>query len=510
MEINELNALKSNILNAESEGAKKQHSNGKLTVRERISRLVDPSTFVEIGAFVEHRATSFGMQGKKVIEDGVVTGSAKINSKDVYIALQDFTAQGGTLGEMHAKKIAECQERALKYGVPIIMVNDSGGARIQEGIDALAGFGDLFNNSIKASGVIPQISVIAGPCAGGAVYLPSLNDFIFMVNGVSNMFITGPSVIKAVTGEVVTPEELGGAAVQNRTSGVAHFYADTEDECFTMVKKLLSYLPQNNLDEVAVKPNTDERRTESDALDTIIPDLNTKAYDVKDVIRAIVDDGDFMEVQKFFATNIVTCFARIFGKTVGIIANQPKVNAGSIDSDAADKASRFIRTLDSFNIPLVTLVDVPGFLPGVKEEHKGIIRHGAKLLYAYSEASVPKITIIMRKAYGGAYIAMCSKHLGADVVYAWPKAEIAVMGAEGAVSILYNKELKQNTDETFREQKIEEYKNEFMTPLLAAKRGYIDDVIIPSSTRKHIGYALQLLKNKKTYKIQKKHGNIPL
>lgn len=510
MEIYELNNFKNTIQNGTSEnGIKKQHSLGKLTVRERLSRIVDPNSFVEIGAFVEHRARSFGMDKKTIPEDGVVCGSAKINGKDVYIVLQDFTSQGGTLGEMHALKIAECQERAMKYGVPIIMVNDSGGARIQEGIDALAGFGRLFNNSIKASGVIPQISIIAGPCAGGAVYLPALTDFIFMINGISDMFITGPSVIKAVTGEDVSTEDLGGASVQNTVSGVAHFYEDTEDECYRDVKRLLSYLPMNNLDDAERKKAVDVDRN-CDNLDTVIPSVSSKAYDVKDVITSIVDDGDYMEYQKYFATNIVTCFARINGKSVGIIANQPKVNAGSLDSDASDKASRFIRTLDAFNIPLITLVDVPGFLPGVKEEHKGIIRHGAKLLYAYTEASVPKITIIMRKAYGGAYIAMCSKHLGADVVYAWPSAEIAVMGAEGAVNILYSKELKNNNDASFREEKIEEYKKEFMNPLIAAKRGYIDDIIVPSSTRKYIINALQLLKNKKIYKIQKKHGNIPL
>ena len=510
MDLHKLESLKNSITNISEEGIKKQHSFGKLTARERISRLVDENSFVEIGAFTEHRSTSFGMENKKINEDGVITGSARINGRDVYIAVQDFTSHGGTLGEMHAKKIAECQERAIKYGVPMIMINDSGGARIQEGIDALAGFGVLFNNAIKASGVIPQISIIAGPCAGGAVYLPALTDFIFMTKDISDMFITGPSVIKAVTGEEVSAEELGGAIVQNKTSGVAHFYEETEDECYRDVRKLLSYLPQNNLDDASVQVSNDNTDRICDSLDTIIPDIPSKSYDVKDVISSIVDSGEYFEVQKMFGANIVTCFARISGKSVGIIANQPKVNAGSIDSDASDKASRFIRTLDTFNIPLITLVDVPGYLPGVKEEHKGIIRHGAKLLYAYTEASVPKITVILRKAYGGAYIAMCSKHLGADVVYAWPSAEIAVMGAEGAVNILFNKELKATSDSSFREKKIEEYKNEFMTPLMAAKRGYIDDIIRPSSTRKYLINALQLLKNKKIYKIQKKHGNMPL
>lgn len=510
MDIRELEKITSELKKGSDAGISKQHNSGKLTARERIARLTDKDSFSEIGIFVKHRSVSFGMADKDIPLDGVITGYARIDDRPVYIAAQDFTTSGGTLGEMHAQKIAECQERALSAGVPIIFVNDSGGARIQEGIDALSGFGRIFNNAIKASGVIPQISVISGPCAGGAVYAPSLTDFVFVTDNVSKMFITGPSVIKEVTGEEVDFETLGGADAHSRISGVAHFRFHTEDECYEGVKKLLSYLPDNNLDAVRSVPYSDDNNRYSDTLDDIIPSVSSKPYDVKDVIKEISDGGEFFEYFAFFAPNVVTCFARIGGMSVGIVANQPMVYAGSLDSDASDKAARFVRTCDAFNIPLVTLVDVPGFLPGVKEEHKGIIRHGAKLLYAYSEASVPKITVILRKAYGGAYIAMCSKSLGADFVYAWPVAEIAVMGAEGAVGILYAKELKNDKDGSYKAQKISEYKKEFMTPLFAAQRGLVDDIIIPSVTRKRIISALQLLKNKKIYKIQKKHGNMPL
>ena len=510
MDIRELEKITTDLKKGSDAGISKQHNSGKLTARERIARLVDSESFSELGMFVKHRAVSFGMADKDIPLDGVITGYARIANRPVYIAAQDFTVSGGTLGEMHAQKIAECQQRAMDAGVPIIFVNDSGGARIQEGVDALSGFGRIFHNAIKASGVIPQISIISGPCAGGAVYAPALTDFIFVTDKVSKMFITGPNVIKEVTGEDVDFETLGGADTQSRISGVAHFRFHTEDECYEGVKKLLSYLPDNNLDDVrAVEYNDDDNRF-SDALDSIIPSVASKPYDIKEVIRQISDDGDFFEYSEFFAPNIVTCFARIGGTSVGIVANQPMVYAGSLDCDASDKASRFVRTCDAFNIPLITLVDVPGFLPGVKEEHKGIIRHGAKLLYSYSEAVVPKITIILRKAYGGAYIAMCSKSLGADFVYAWPGAEIAVMGAEGAVGILYAKELKNDSDGTYKAQKISEYKKEFMSPLVAAQRGIVDDIIMPSVTRKRIISALQLLKSKKAYKIQKKHGNMPL
>lgn len=510
MDIKELEKITENLIKGSESGISKQHENGKLTARERISRITDEGSFSEIGMFVKHRATKFGMSEKIILEDGVITGGATINNRPIYIVAQDFTSSGGTLGEMHAQKIVECQERALNSGVPIVFVNDSGGARIQEGIDALSGFGRIFNNAIKSSGVIPQISIISGPCAGGAVYAPSLTDFVFVTDNVSKMFITGPSVIKEVTGENVDFETLGGADAHSRISGVAHFRYHTEDECYDGVKKLLSYLPDNNLDMPPIKECKDDINRFSDCLDEIIPSLPTKPYDVKEVIREIVDNGEYLEYSANFAKNIVTCFARLGGMSIGIVANQPMVAAGSLDSDASDKAARFVRTCDVFNIPLITLVDVPGFLPGVKEEHKGIIRHGAKLLYAYSEASVPKITIVLRKAYGGAYIAMCSKSLGADAVYAWPSAEVAVMGAEGAVGILYAKELKNDTNGTLRSEKISEYKKTFMTPLVAAERGMIDDIIIPSTTRKRVIGALQLLKNKKIYKIQKKHGNMPL
>jgi acetyl-CoA carboxylase carboxyltransferase component len=489
----------------------KQHESGKLTARERIEKLVDPGSFVEIDAFVTHRSIDFGMDKIHTPADGVVTGYATIDSRPVYLYSQDFTVQGGSLGEMHAKKITKIMDMAMKMGCPILCLNDSGGARIHEGIDSLSGYGEIFFRNTMASGVIPQISVILGPCAGGAVYSPALTDFIFMVNDISKMFITGPQVVQAATGEVVTAEELGGAQTHNQTSGVAHFKCSTEDECFAAIRALLSFLPQNNLEDAPVYASDDDMNRLSPELNTIIPDNPNKSYDIKDIIRQIVDNGEFLEVQSLFAQNIVVGFARFNGKSAGIIANQPKVKAGALDIDASDKAARFIRFCDSFNIPIITLTDVPAFLPGVDQEHNGIIRHGAKLLYAYSEATVPKINVILRKAYGGAYIAMSSKHLGTDLVYAWPSAEIAVMGPEGAANIIFRKEIKaaDNPIEK-RQEKIQEYKDRFSNPYIAAARGYIDDVIEPEATRPRLISALEMLESKRESRPPKKHGNLPL
>jgi acetyl-CoA carboxylase carboxyltransferase component len=489
----------------------KQHEGGKLTARERIEKLVDPGSFVEIDAFVTHRCVEFGMDKVNAPADGVVTGYATIDNRPVYLYSQDFTVQGGSLGEMHAKKITKIMDMAMKMGCPILCLNDSGGARIHEGIDSLSGYGDIFFRNTMASGVIPQISVILGPCAGGAVYSPALTDFIFMVNDISKMFITGPQVVQAATGEVVTAEELGGAQTHNQASGVAHFKYNTEDECFAAIRALLSYLPQNNLEDAPVYASDDDLNRLSPELNTIIPDNPNKSYDIKDVIRQIADHGEFLEVQSLFAQNIVVGFARLNGKSIGIIANQPKVKAGSLDIDASDKAARFIRFCDSFNVPIVTLTDVPAFLPGVDQEHNGIIRHGAKLLYAYSEATVPKINVILRKAYGGAYIAMSSKHLGTDLVYAWPSAEIAVMGPEGAANIIFRKEIETAANPMEkRQEKIQEYKDRFSTPYAAAARGYIDDVIEPEATRPRLISALEMLESKRESRPPKKHGNLPL
>ncbi len=490
---------------------KKQHESGKLTARERINLLMDEGSFVEIDAFVKHRGTEFNMPQTEAPGEGVVTGYGTVDDRLVFVYAQDFTVLGGSLGEMHAKKICKVMDMALEMGAPIIGINDSGGARIQEGIDALSGFGEIFYRNTISSGVIPQISVIMGPCAGGAVYSPAITDFIFMVDKTSQMFITGPSVIKAVTGEEVTFEELGGASTHNIKSGVAHFEAANDEECMQQVKTLLSYLPSNNLSDAPVYDCTDDLNRVADRLTEIIPDNPNKAYDIKDVIGEVVDNGEFFEVQASFARNIVVGFARMNGSSVGIIASQPKVLAGSLDVDSSDKAARFIRFCDSFNIPIITFVDVPGFLPGVSQEHTGIIRHGAKLLYAYSEATVPKITVITRKAYGGAYIAMSSKHLGADMVLAWPTAEIAVMGPEGAANIIFRKEIAKADDPiTTRSEKIAEYKSKFANPYTAAARGYIDDVIEPDATRPRIISALEMLASKRENRPAKKHGNIPV
>jgi acetyl-CoA carboxylase carboxyltransferase component len=430
----------------------KQHKSGKLTARERIEKLVDPGSFAEVDSFVTHRCTEFGMEKENAPADGVIIGYATINNRPVYLYSQDFTVRGGSLGEMHAKKITKIMDMAMKMGCPILCINDSGGARIQEGIDSLSGYGEIFFRNTMASGVIPQISVILGPCAGGAVYSPALTDFIFMVDHISKMFITGPQVVQAATGEQVTEEDLGGAQTHNQVSGVAHFKYSTEEECFTGIRSLLSYLPQNNLEDTLIYNSNDDLNRLAPELNSIIPDNPNKSYDVKEVIRHIVDNGEFLEVQSLFAQNIVVGFARLNGRSIGLIANQPKVKAGALDIDASDKAARFIRFCNCFNVPIVTLTDVPAFLPGIDQEYNGIIRHGAKLLYAYSEATVPKVNVILRKAYGGAYIAMSSKHLGTDLVYAWPTAEIAVMGPEGAANIIFRKEIEKAEDPVAKRQ----------------------------------------------------------
>lgn len=489
----------------------RQHANGKKTARERILSLLDESSFVELDAFVKHRCTNFGMEKNEAPGEGVVTGYGTIEGRLVYVFAQDFTVIGGSLGEMHAAKICKAQEMAMKVGAPIIGINDSGGARIQEGVDALSGYGDIFYNNTIASGVVPQISVIMGPCAGGAVYSPALTDFIFMVDQTSNMFITGPAVIKTVTGEDVSKEELGGAMTHNKVSGVAHFINNNEDECIADIKRLLSFLPSNNLEDAPVYETEDDMNRLSEKLNEIIPSNANKPYDMKDIIAEIADSQDFYEVQPYFAQNILTGYIRLNGQSVGVIANQPKILAGCLDINASDKAARFIRTCNAFNIPLLTLVDVPGFLPGVSQEYGGIIRHGAKMLYAYSEATVPKVTVILRKAYGGAYIAMCSRHLKADVVLAWPTAEIAVMGPEGAANIIFKKDIEGSDDPlTTRAEKIVEYRDTVANPYIAASRGYVDDVIEPLSTRQRLISSFDMLATKRESRPAKKHGNMPL
>lgn len=481
----------------------KQHEKGKYTARERLGKLFDQGSFSEIGQFIHHRCTNFGMEKKEIPGDGVVTGYGTVNGRMVFAYAEDFTVEGGSLGEMHAHKICQVQEMALKMGAPIIGINDSGGARIQEGIDALSGFGGIFMNNTKASGVIPQISVIMGPCAGGAVYSPALTDFIFMVKNTSNMFITGPAVIKSVTAEEVTAEELGGAVTHSTVSGVTHFACDNEDDCIDKIKALLDFLPSNNMEEAPLLEGNDSPDRADDDLNTIIPDNSNMPYDMLDVIKSCVDEGKVFQVLEDYALNAITCFARMDGQTVGIIANQPKFMAGCLDINASDKMARFVRFCDAFNIPLVNFVDVPGFLPGTAQEFGGIIRHGAKLLYAYCEATVPKITVVTRKAYGGAYIAMCCRQLGADMVFAWPTAEIAVMGADGAANIIF----KHDED---KEQKKQEYIKEFQTPYKAAEHGYVDCVIEPKETRPRIINALAMLYSKREERPSKKHGNIPL
>ncbi|MEA3321129.1 MAG: acyl-CoA carboxylase subunit beta [Bacillota bacterium] len=488
----------------------KQHEKGKLTARERIELLVDEGTFVELNPFIEHRCNDFGLQGKKGPGDGVVTGYGKVNGKPIYLFSQDFTVFGGALGEMHAKKIANVMDMAAKNGAPIVGLNDSGGARIQEGVLSLDGYGHIFYRNSIYSGVIPQISVIMGPCAGGAVYSPAITDFVFMVEKTSQMFITGPKVIETVTGEKISSEGLGGAKVHNAISGNAHFSSSSEEEVLAQVRNLLSYLPQNNEEKperISCEQGDDYRPDLADA----IPFDAIRPYDVRIVINQVVDEGSFMEVHKDFAKNIVVGLARLKGEVVGLVCNQPKVMAGGLDIDSSDKASRFIRFCDSFNIPLITFEDVTGFFPGVKQEHGGIIRHGAKILYAYSEATVPKLTVILRKAYGGAYVALNSKSIGADLVFAWPNAEIAVMGPQGAANIIFAREINEsdNPDET-RAQKIEEYREKFANPYVAASQGMVDDVIDPRETRIKLIQSLEMLRNKKETRPYKKHGNIPL
>jgi methylmalonyl-CoA decarboxylase alpha subunit len=480
-----------------------QHGQGKYTARERIEKLFDEGTFVELDQFVTHRCVNFGMETKELPGEGVVTGYGTVDGRLVYAFAQDFTVEGGSLGEMHAAKICKVLDLSLKMGAPIIGINDSGGARIQEAVDALAGYGKIFYKNTLASGVVPQISVIMGPCAGGAVYSPALTDFIYMVKNTSQMFITGPAVIKSVTAEEVTAEELGGAMTHNATSGVAHFAAENEDDCIEQIRYLLSFLPSNNLEEVPVVETGDDPNRMEEALNEIIPDNSNMPYDMKEVIGLTVDNGEFYEVQPHYARNIITCFARFDGKAVGIIANQPNVMAGCLDINASDKSSRFIRFCDAFNIPIVNFVDVPGFLPGCDQEYGGIIRHGAKMLYAYSEATVPKITVITRKAYGGSYLAMCSQDLGADQVMAWPTSEIAVMGPAGAANIIFRK------DPDVAE-KTAKYIEEFATPYKAAERGFVDIVIEPKETRPRIITALNMLASKRDARPAKKHGNIPL
>ena len=487
-----------------------QHNRGKLTARERIDLLLDDNTFVELNPFIQHRATNFGMDKVEAPGEGVVTGYGKVHGRLVYVFAQDFTVFGGALGEMHALKISRIMDLAAKNGAPILGLNDSGGARIQEGVVSLDGYGHIFYRNSIYSGVVPQISVILGPCAGGAVYSPAITDFVFMVEKTSQMFITGPKVIETVTGEKISAEDLGGARVHSSISGNAHFTGETEPDVLNDVRRLLSYLPQNNMENAPVV----EVKADNgwiDELADLVPVEATKVYDVRKVIERIVDEGDFMEVQPSFARNIVIGFGRIDGHSVGIIANQPKVMAGGLDINSSDKLARFIRFCDSFNIPLITFEDVTGFFPGINQEHGGIIRHGAKILYAYSEATVPKITVILRKAYGGAYVALNSKAIGADIVYAWPNAEIAVMGPEGAATIIFAKEIDQSDNPAqTRADKSANYREMFANPYVAAANGMVDDVIDPRETRKKLKESLEMLRNKRETRPPKKHGNIPL
>ncbi|MBR5250150.1 MAG: acyl-CoA carboxylase subunit beta [Bacteroidales bacterium] len=488
-----------------------QHQKGKFTARERINMLLDEGSFEEFDMFVTHRCTNFGMQATTFLGDGVVTGYGTVAGRLVYVFAQDFTVFGGSLSETLAMKICKIMDQAMKMGAPVIGLNDSGGARIQEGVNALAGYAEIFQRNILASGVVPQISAILGPCAGGAVYSPALTDFNIMTKGTSYMFLTGPTVVKSVTGEDVTQEQLGGASVHATKSGVAHFAVDTEEEAITTIRELLSFLPQNNMEEPPYLPTEDAIDRLEDSLNEIIPDSPNKPYDMYEVIGAIVDDGRFLEVHRDYAKNIIVGFARFGGTAVGIVANQPKVLAGVLDNNSSRKAARFIRFCDAFNIPLVTLVDVPGFLPGTQQEYGGIILHGAKLLYAYGEATVPKVTVTLRKSYGGAYCVMSSKHLRGDINYAWPTAEIAVMGPSGAIGILYGKEVAAAEDPVaFAAEKEKEYRDAFANPYNAAKYGYIDDVIEPRNTRFRVIRALEQLSTKKLANPAKKHDNLPL
>ncbi len=489
----------------------KQHKDGKLTARERLDLLLDPGSFTELDKFVTHRATDFGMADKKVPGDGVVTGYGTIDGRKVFVFAQDFTVFGGSLSGAYAQKICKVMDLATRVGAPIIGLNDSGGARIQEGVESLAGYADIFLRNTLASGVVPQLSLILGPCAGGAVYSPAITDFILMTRNSSYMFITGPDVIKTVTHEEVTKEALGGANAHNVKSGVAHFAADSEQATIALTRELLSYLPANNTEDPPVAPCTDDPNRTEAALATLVPTNPNKPYDIRDVITLVVDDQHFFEVQEHYAKNIVVGFARLNGRPVGLVGNNPAVQAGCLDIDASVKAARFVRFCDCFNIPLVTFVDVPGFLPGTNQEWGGIIKHGAKLLYAYAEATVPKVTIITRKAYGGAYDVMASKHIRADINYAYPTAEIAVMGPDGAVNIIFRKEIEAATDaKTEKDRLVADYREKFANPFKAAELGYIDEVIRPEHTRSKVIKALEMLKDKRQENLPRKHGNIPL
>jgi len=495
------------------ERVEKQHKSGKLTARERLELLFDPDSFHELDLFVQHRATLFGMDNVVVPAEGVITGYGTVDGRPVCAFSQDFTSMGGTLGEMQGKKICKVMDLAMKCGVPIVGFNDSGGARIQEGVDALSGYGQIFFRNSAASGVIPQISAIMGPTAGGAVYSPAMTDWVFMIKGTSYMHITGPAVIKKVTGEEITSEELGGAISHATKSGVCHFACDSDAQAIGLIKKLLSYLPLSNREGETppLVESTDEPDRIDPALDTIIPEEPNKVYNMRDIIQSIVDNGEILEPHYHYAQNAIICFARLNGRAIGVIANQSMHLAGCLDVNASDKITRFIRFCDAFNIPMLTIADVPGYLPGKDQEWLGIIRHGAKLLWAYSEATVPKITLVIRKDYGGSYLAMCSKDLGADFVFAWPTAEIAVMGAEGATPIIFRKEIEAAPDPEVREcEKIQEYRNLLYNPYIAASRGYVDEVILPRETRPKIIKALEMLSTKRETRPSKKHGNIPV
>ena len=488
-----------------------QHKKGKLTARERIDRLIDEGTFEEIGMLVQHRSYDFGMENQKYLGDGVITGHGKINGREVFVYSQDFTVFGGSLSEAHAEKICKIMEMALKVGIPLIGLNDSGGARIQEGVVSLGGYADIFLRNTMASGVIPQISAVMGPCAGGAVYSPAITDFVFMVKDTSYMFVTGPNVVKTVTHEEVSSEDLGGAITHATKSGVAHFACESEMECLDRIKTLLTFLPSNNMDDPPTHDSEDSIQRMDDQLNSIVPENPNKPYDMKQIIHSVVDDGEFFEVHEHYAENIIVGFARMDGRSVGVVANQPSVLAGVLDNDASVKGARFVRFCDAFNIPLLVFEDVPGFLPGTAQEWGGIIKNGAKLLYAFCEATVPKITVITRKAYGGAYDVMNSKHIRGDMNFGWPTAEIAVMGPKGAVEIIFKKEIEKAEDkEEAVKQKENEFREKFANPYIAAERGYLDDVIEPKETRARVVRALQMLETKVDRNPKKKHGNIPL
>ncbi|HAJ35311.1 MAG TPA: methylmalonyl-CoA carboxyltransferase [Chloroflexi bacterium] len=510
--IQELRARKTAaFLGGGEEKIARQHARGRMTARERLQLLLDKGTFREVDVFVTHNGTEFGMAEQKIPGDGVVTGYGTINGRLVFVYSQDFTVFGGSVSRAHAEKITKIMDMAMKNGAPVIGMNDSGGARIQEGVHSLAGYAEIFYRNVMASGVVPQISIIMGPCAGGAVYSPAITDFVVMVKETSHMFVTGPDVIKAVTHEDVTFEELGGASVHASKSGVAHFAAENEEDAIFLVQHLIDYLPSNNMQDPPVKPASDDPLREAPELDTIIPDNPNKPYDMKEVIRYVVDDGHFLEVHEHWAQNVIVGFARLGGRSVGIVAQQPTVLAGVLDVEASQKSARFVRFCDAFNVPLIVFEDVPGFMPGVTQEHGGIIRQGAKLLYAFCEATVPKLTVIVRKAYGGAYCVMNPRHIGADLVLAWPSAEIAVMGPEGAVNVIFRREISEAEDPAARKAElVQDYRQRFANPYVAAAAGFIDNVIEPRETRPHLINALEMLQNKRDSLPPKKHGNIPL